>query len=299
MYLCALALNIFVNTPHVLLFISSSCRLNGLKNPFAVGGNPIVSALWKSISQRDTERFESAMNLWSLLSPPHFVLPLLVPLEAAPNAFQLSDLRQWVAPTGPCSLTLLMPSGLYRQLTSSHQNSSQTYCNMQLMMVTWLTGSNLMDNDLIWGSIQWSDAKKKTVFSSIFIILASTGEVTFMARINYQTHPPHTLHFNLSATVEAGTAYNMCVCCCCLLLSMHVCEPRLHSVHFCTPWLITHRVSLVVQGNCGEWRGMSTFLVYHKVTENHWGVKYPPLTLHHPENSCSSTEGAWCGKPPL
>lgn len=75
----------------------------------------------------------------------------------------------------------------------------------------------------------------------------------------------------------------MCVCVSLLSVSMHACEPLLHSVHFCTRWLITHRVCSVVEGGRGEWRGMSTFLVYDKVTENHWGVKYPPPTLHCPE----------------
>lgn len=47
-----------------------------------------------------------------------FSLPLsLVPLEAEPNALQWTDLGRGSAPTGPCSLTLLMPSGFYTQLT--------------------------------------------------------------------------------------------------------------------------------------------------------------------------------------
>lgn len=64
--------------------------------------------------------------------------------------------------------------------------------------------------------------------------------------------------------------------CVCLSVSVPACEPRLDSVHFCTRWLITARVCLLVEGGRSEWRGMSTFLVYDKVTENHWGGQVPP-----------------------
>lgn len=77
--------------------------------------------------------------------------------------------------------------------------------------------------------------------------------------------------------IVALKSWQVCVCAFfAVSVSVHACEPRLHSVHFCTRWLITHRVCLVVERGHGEWRGMSTLLVYDKVTENHWGVKCTP-----------------------
>lgn len=129
------------------------------------------------------------------------------------------------------------------------------------------------------------------------------NQISIVQPVSLRLSPPPLYcvkHLYLSVAFQAG-ACNVCVLLLSLSISKHAQDLHLHSAHFCTRQLIARRVCLVVVvlGDWGVEGICQPFLFMIKWQKIIGGVKYAPTTLHCPKNSCSSAEGAWCGKPPL